>query len=483
MLRQFKGIAILVVGRGMQVLAALATIKIATSLMSPGQVGSINQLTALSVLLYSAFVAPVTYYIGRGIHDWHDAGLLNERLQKFIQYVLIVAVFAAAAVYFFERTTDIVSSVSAQWSTWLVATYLFAFSIHTIVFTGLIFLGRRTAYVIFINTASWTGLAAAITFFWKTAMPEMWLLGIYVGYVFSSFLYLVSSYFRLPHNARTDGKLKEHVPFTSGKVFAFAWPMAIISVFSWVQLQSYRFILEDIAGLASVGLFFAAHAICAAPMQVFQTMFTEFYSHTFYRRLKGGSLGDQAEVWNAYASTYIPAVILFGTFLMGFAPYLAKILLGPEFQVVAAILIWPALVETLRAISTSVETMGIVKVDMRVNLVPAIVGAICAPWLIYTLAGDNPLVGTGIALSLAGLAGLIVVIPISYRVLPVHWPAKRIILALLAGLPMVIVGNIASRSDGAVTWTGALIALLAGAAYLLVAQYLLARKWLQKMPA
>jgi hypothetical protein len=48
---------------------------------------------------------------------------------------------------------------------------------------------------------------------------------------------------------------------------------------------------------------------------------------------------------------------------------------------------------------------------------------------------------------------------------------------------MVIVGNIASRSAGAVTWTDALVALVAGAVYLLVAQYLLARKWLQKMPA
>jgi ABC-type antimicrobial peptide transport system permease subunit len=68
-------------------------------------------------------------------------------------------------------------------------------------------------------------------------------------------------------------------------------------------------------------------------------------------------------------------------------------------------------------------------------------------------------------------------------VLPIRWPAKRIILALLAGLPMVIVGNIASRSAGAVTWADALIALLVGAVYLLVAQYLLARKWLQKMAA
>ena len=462
----------------MQILAALATIKIATSLMSPSQVGSVNQLTALSALLYATFVTPVSYYVVRGILEWHDAGLLAERLRKFIKYVAIVSALSALAVFLFKWKTDIVSSVSAQWVTLLVATYLVAFSIHTVASTGLIILGRRAAYVIFTNAASWTGLGAAILFFWQTAKPEMWLLGIYGGFVFSSCLYLVFAYFQLPHNSRIKGQAHDHVPFAYKKVFAFAWPMAIIYVLSWVQLQSYRFILEDIAGLASVGLFFAAHAICAAPMQTFQTMFNEFYSQTLYRRLKGESREGLAKAWNAYAAAYIPAVILFGSFLMGCGPYLAKILLGQEFQIVASILIWPALMETLRGISTSLDTMGIIKIDMRVNLLPAVVGAISAPLLIYLMAKQDPLVGTGIALSLAGLAGLIVVIPISYKALPIHWPTNRIILATILGLPMIIVGNMVSRSVGAITWANAIVGLGIGVVYLVVAQYLLARKWL-----
>lgn len=463
----------------MQILAALATIRIATSLMSPGQVGSVNQITALSALLYAVFITPVSYYVGRGLLDWHDAGLLTRRIRGFIRYAAIVSVLGALAVFAFKLAADIVPSVSAPWVSLLVAIYLLAFSIHTVAGNGLVILGRQAAYAIFINAAAWAGLGAAILFFRQTARPEMWLLGIYGGFVFSSCLFVLSARFRPPPGARAEPGHEDHVPFTRKKVFAFAWPMAIVYALSWVQLQSYRFVLEDVAGLVSVGLFFAAHAVCAAPMQTFQTMFNEFYSQTLYRKLKGGSQAGQAGAWNAYAEAYIPAVILFGAFLAGCGPYLAKILLGPEFQVVAAILVWPALVETLRAVATSVDTMGIVKVDMRVNLVPAFVGAVCAPWLVYALAGDNPLVGTGIALSLAGLAGLIVVIPISYRVLPIRWPARRIILALLAGLPMVIAGNIASRAAGMIGWTDAMLALALGAVYLLIVQYLFARKWLE----
>ncbi|MHB8621944.1 MAG: lipopolysaccharide biosynthesis protein [Sulfuricaulis sp.] len=465
----------------MQILAALATIKIATSLMSPGQVGSINQVTALSSLLYATFITPVSYYVMRGLLDWHDSGMLAERLRKFIRYVTIVSVLSALAIFLIEWKTNIVSSISGPWVTLLILLYLLAFSIHTVASTGLIILGRRAAYVIFTNAASWIGLGAAIFFLWQTAKPEMWLLGIYGGFVVSSCLYLGSSYFQLSHNSRIQGHVQDHVPFTLKKVLAFAWPMAIIYVLGWIQLQSYRFLLEGIAGLASVGLFFAAHAICAAPMQTFQTMFNEFYSQTLYRRLKGESREGLAKAWNAYAAVYVPAVILFGSFLMGCGPYLAKILLGPEFQIVASILIWPAMVETLRGISTSLDTMGIVKIDMKINVLPSIVGAICAPLLIYLLAKHNPLVGTGVALTLSGLASLIVVIPISYRALPIRWPIERIIFAMILGLPMVIVGNVASRAVGAITWPTALVGLGIGIVYLIIGQYFLARAWLGNM--
>lgn len=474
--------AALVVGRGLQVVATIATIKVATSLLSPSQVGSINQITALSVLLYAMFVMPVSYYVGRGLLDWHDAGLLSRRFRNYIRYVVLVSLFCALAVFLFERVGDVISSVSARWVALLVGVYLAAFPLHTAVSNGLVVLGRKVAYAVFINAAVWIGLAVAVFLFWETNKPEMWLLGLYGGFIVSSCLYLASAYFRFP-DSRPAGPVQDHVPFTYKKVFAFAWPMVIIYALHWVQLQSYRFTLEDVAGLASVGLFVAAHAVCAAPMQTFQTMFNDFYSQTLYGKLKGGTREQQARAWNGYAEAYIPSVILFGSFLAGCGPYLAKVFLGPQFQVVAPMLIWPALIETARAISTSVDTMGIVKIDMRVNLAPAIVGAICSPPLIYALASEDPLAGTGIALSLAGLAGLLVVVPLSYRVLPIHWPIERIILALIAGLPMVIAGNVASRSTGALGWSETWIALAAGALYLVTLQYLFARKWLHKVPA
>ncbi len=115
MLRQFKGIAILVVGRGMQILAALATIKIATSLMTPSQVGSVNQISSLAVLLSSTFIAPVATYLGRGLLGWRESGILAIYLRRYLKFVVLAAIVLASAMWFSESMADFVPTVSSPW--------------------------------------------------------------------------------------------------------------------------------------------------------------------------------------------------------------------------------------------------------------------------------------------------------------------------------------------------------------------------------
>ncbi len=481
MLGQLKGIAILVVGRGMQILAALATIKIATSLMTPSQVGSVNQISSLAVLLSSTFIAPVSTYLGRGLLGWRESGVLAIYLRQYLKFVVLAAIVLASAMWLSESMADFVPTVSSPWVFILVLIYLVFFSIHTAATSGLVILERRAAYIVFTNIAPWAGLVLAVILLHQHAQPEVWLLGIFGGFVLSSaafFVLLASS--NGQRDRTTAGSSRAGIPSTARSVFLFAFPQAIVYVLWWVQSQSYRFMLDDIGGLASVGLFFAAYALCSMPMTTFETLFNEYYSPTLYRNLKGENREQRAQVWDAYASAYMPAVVLFGAFLVGVGPYLAKILLGEEFQGVGSIIVWPAMTETMRAISSSLYTMGIVKLDMRLNIPPVAAGALISPLLVYLLAPQDPLVGTGVALFAAGLAVLLVVIPMSYRALPVKWPWTRIAQAAMLGLPMIVAGALANLSAADISWTDTIVALTIGVIYLAIAQYLLARKWLHK---
>lgn len=461
-------------------LAALVAIKIATSMMSPDQVGTVNQLTSVAILLSSAFIAPVTTYFGRGFLLWLDAGELRTRLRQLLVYVLAAGLVLSFAAFAIQAVTNLIPGTTASWVLALAATYLTAYSVHLVVTGGFAVLGERAVYAGLQNIAAWCGLGFALALFWSFAKPEAWLLGIYGGFVVSAcaLIWLIKRV--EAKTPATDGGAKPQMTFTVESAFAFAWPQAIVYALWWIQSQSYRFILDDVAGLASVGLFFAAYALCSMPMQTFETLFNEYYAPTLYGTLKNGSREEAARAWNEYASAYVPAVVLFGAFLVAVGPGLAVLLLGPGFREAGYFVLWPALAETARAISSSLYTMGIVKLDMKINIPPVIAGAIAAPVLVYLLAPHAPLAGTGQALFLASLAVLAIVIPISRRALNVKWPRWRIALAVIAGLPLLIGGELINHFAPSANTMQALMVVALAAFYLVVMQYLLARSWIHR---
>lgn len=477
----YHDLIVLAVGRGLQVLAGFLTIKIATTFLSPDQLGSMNQMMSLAILGTSALFVPISAYIGRGCLEWRDAGVLTDHLAAYLRSVMTVAPLLGLAAWGLQYQSRLVSGVAPVWVGGLVMLYTIGYSLHTMGTSGLNLIGRRSLYVFFGNVAVWGGLALALFYSQAAMTPEVWLLGIFSGFILSSlsFAYLVR-YGRegIPTHVTAGHGL---LAFDRRTVLMFVWPQAVVFALWWIQSQSYRFVLTWIADIANVGLFAAGYMICSVPMQTFETLFNEFYSPTFFRALKGQGVEGMAQAWNAYAGAYIPAVIIFGAFLVGNAPFLVKVLLGEQFQSVAPILIWPALTETVRAISSSLHQLGLAKVDMRVNLVPVLVGALLAPTLVYVLAPYEPLLGTAFALLAAGVAVLAVIIPISYRALPVAWPVRRIMYALALGIPLVLLGRLMAVGFGEISESTAVMTLVFSGLVMMVMQYFMSKEWLREV--
>ena|SRR6185295_14949493 len=477
----FRDLLILSLGRGLQVLAGFITIKAATTLLSPSDVGSMNQLMSLAILGTSALLIPVTAYISRGCLEWMDTGTLSRRLGSYLLIVLAVAPLLGLAAWGIQSQLILVAGVGAAWVGGLVTLYTVAFSLHTMGTSGLNLIGHRFLYVLFGNIAGWGGLILALWYSDGAASPEMWLLGIFCGLLLSSLSYAFLNRYARAGARAISSDVSGVLPFDWRTVFLFVWPQAMVFALWWIQSQSYRFVLSWVADIATVGLFAAGYMICSVPMQTFESLFNEFYSPTWFRALKGQDREGMARAWNAYAAAYIPAVILFGAFLVGNAAFMVKVLLGEQFQAVTAILIWPALTETFRAISSTLHQLGFAKVDMTVNVLPVMVGAFVAPTLVYVLAPHEPLVGTALALLAAGVAALAVVIPISCRALPVTWPIRRIMYALALGIPLCLVGRLMGAGFGELSEIKAVIALVISGLMMMGLQYIMAKTWLHEV--
>jgi O-antigen/teichoic acid export membrane protein len=429
--------------RAGQLAAAFATIKVSTTLLSPAEVGSVNQLNSFAMLLATVLLLPIIAYFTRGVIGWVGTHRFETNARAMLCVIILAAFTLSAVGALLQWGWGVVHDVTVPWVGLLLLVYLIGFPIHNLLVNCTAVLGQRTQTAIHFNVAAWLGLAAAITLYLQFDTAEAWFLGICIGFLVSGQVFWI--FLRKIRGPTVAGQRADRdvLPFDAMAVLRFIWPQVLVGVLWWIQSQSYRFQLAEISSVATVGLFFAGYALCSVPMQAFEAAVNEYYAPMLYGKISTTSQSGIVEAWNLYASLYIPIILIFGGFLAACAPFLVILALGKEFQVVSAILLWPAIGETARALSTVNHALGIAKVDMRRLLPPALAGALAAPVLIQALAPNEPLLGTAIALCLANVIVLVVVYVLTRLSVPVTWPWKRALAAATLGAAVILAGRVA----------------------------------------
>jgi len=426
-----------------QLAAAFATIKFSTTLLSPAEVGSVNQLNSSAWLLATVLLLPVITYFTRGVGGWIGTNRFEVHARTMLQFIALAAFGLSAAGILLQWGWGFVHDISVPWVGVLLLAYLIGFPTHNLLINCTAVLGQRQHTAIYSNLAAWLGLAAAVTLCLQFKTAEAWFLGICVGFLATA---LACRIFlgRIGRAAATGQKpAGSALPFDTMAVLRFMWPQVLVGVLWWIQSQSYRFQLAEISSVATVGLFFAGYALCSVPMQAFEAAVNEYFGPILYGKIDMSSQSGVVQAWNLYASVYVPSILIFGGFLAACAPFLVVLALGSEFQAVGAILLWAALSETARALSTVNHALGIAKVDMRRLLPPALAGALAAPALIQVLAPEEPLLGTAVALCLANAVVLVVVYVLVRLSAPVTWPWKRALAAATLGAAVTLSGRAA----------------------------------------
>jgi len=439
----FSGLMALLLGRVGQLAAAFLTIKIATTLLSPAEVGSVNQLNSFAMLLATGLLLPVVAYFTRGVVGWVETHRF-EAYARAMLYIIALSAFILSAVgTLLQWGWGFVHDVAVPWVGFLLLVYLIGFSTHNLLINCTAVLGQCKHTAIYSNLAAWLGVAAAASLYLQFGTAEVWFLGICIGFLVSGQLFWV--FLKNTKSPASGGQRPDQniLPFDVAAVLRFMWPQVLVGVLWWVQSQSYRFQLAEISNVATVGLFFAGYALCSVPMQAFEAAVNEYFGPMLYGKIDMNSQSTVVQAWNLYASVYIPSILIFGGFLAACAPFLVVLALGSEFQAVGTILIWAALGETARALSTVNHALGIAKVDMRRLLPPALAGALAAPVLIQVLAPGEPLLGTAIALCLANAIVLVVVYVLVSLSAPVTWPWKRALAAASLGAAVILAGRAA----------------------------------------
>lgn len=376
-----KDIIILAIGKSLQVIIALISIKILTEVLSTKEVGNYYLLLTLLTLFNFAFLNPLGQYYGRHIIHWeHTKNLLNATntliLLRFI--AVVVAIFVAFRVYsFFEY--------DKYYSTSEFLLFIFISLIagtHGVLLNAVNTLGDRIKFIKYVVSTLVIGLALSLIFVNYVEKSGMnWLYGMAISQLlFSTGLYK----YIIKDNHLSINKIKSVLNRDYIKKIAiFIIPVTITLFLQWGQNTSYRFIIEAKYSIEALAYISVGLAISTAIFSAAESLATQFYNPIYLREITNTSKENRTKAWNELADYMIPIYILLTIFIISLSPYLTKLLVSQKFYEAYIYVMFGAMIEFFRVITNLVYMVSQSEIKTNTTVLPYTVGFILTIGSLY----------------------------------------------------------------------------------------------------
>ena len=423
------------IGRLIQFLLLILTVKISTTLLPPSEMGKISIVVSTIAGFALLLLNPVGMYMNRRILIWNQRGVAKQYLRVFWIYVLATALFSscilAALTYSHIWNTDI----NNLWLIGLVAVNIVFATVNQVAIPNLNLLGYQFQFLILSIATNLFSLIFAVTLVLKFSISaELWLVGILLGNIIVG-LYGAKVFYEKLNNSNINNVSSCFTQFNKLHIhgfFNYTWPIAFASLLGWIQSQSYRYSIEQNTGLEALGLFVAGYGISAGLIGAFDSIFTTYFQPKFYKRIS--ELDDafgHSSAWSSYANSIFPALLLTTVLIICLAPSLTRLLLGDRYHGVEHFVVLGAIAEMLRLSSGIFALMAYAKMKTKLLLIPNFFGAFLAVLLTYLLISKYGVIGVAYALILSFLASAYLSFYSIKKYLANHFPFKGLAFAVV----------------------------------------------------
>ena len=397
----------IILGRAAQFLIALAMLRVATTLVSPEEMGKVA-LVLTTIAFFALFlINPVGMFINRRLHSWQASGYARSYLLHYAGYVLVVATLAAFSLPLLITLGHIDFGMPMDWLIALVCGSVIFNTVNQTAIPCLNLLGDSKRFILLtVATLAASFLGAIVLILTVRPVAQYWVLGLILGQALLAIVGTRYLFDQLRRNGPAESRpdiQQRHLKV----LLAFSWPVAIAAGLGWVQAQGYRYIMVGELGLAQVGLFVAGYGLSAGIIAGFESVLTTYFQPRLYRDVSGADSRQQTEAWRRYAAAVIPSLVLTVGLLTALAPDLTRLFLGQNFQDVSNFVIWGALAEAARVLASVYSLIAHVHMRTRwliwPNMAGAVVSVLACTLLIQAYGAD----GAGMGLVSAGAATVV----------------------------------------------------------------------------
>jgi O-antigen/teichoic acid export membrane protein len=468
-------LVIIVSGRFLQTITQVFVLRLMTARLEPNEMGKFALITSITAFFALIFIYPVGMYINRRLHDWADQGLILLRFRQGFIYLLFVVGFAMLVINLGLIFREVSWGIERYWLVVLVGGSLLFNTANQTVIPALNVLGHRKLWVIYTLVTLWSGLIIAMLLTSQNRTVELWLVGQQIGLLIGSLISTIS-FWRLIKVKGIQIAPKDWNVNTIRPIFSFIIPVALAISLNWVQFQSYRFVLNNIAGLEYLGLFVAGYTLSAGIMNAFESTAISYFYPLFYKNITGISDKEKIAVWNGYAAVMFPLTIFTAVFIIVMSKQLSHILMDNSFWRAIDFVMIGAIVEMGRVLGNVYSMAAHATMNTKTLVKPQIIGSISVLILVVLLTKLLSVDGVGIALVLSSLLYVISMHWYMHKHFAIKVNFRRMGINIVMAIPLLAVAgifNIINVNVGYLYDTVPL--LLSGIVYLLISYNVLRR--------
>lgn len=351
---------------------------------------SIISISSLSL------INPISIYITRHYLGWCSDGFGWIIVKRFVVYIVIVGLFVAVVMFFLINLNIIQKQLSFSEIYLIIPLLIVVSTVSTYPQELLNIIGKPQAFIALTNLELW-GKIGAISFSALLFLPTA--ITVIYSIMFWGMLFSLLSVFVLYRGIRGFKENSSFITIAGIKnIFIFAWPFSIATGLYWCQTDGYRFVMQNVAGVESVGKFVVAFSVGATLMIALDTLFHQLYLPVYYGEIAVETMEAHISAWNKYAQKVVSVFVPAGLFVACAGPYLSFWLLHKTYWDMGAYAAFGAISQLFRIFSGAFVN-GIITRKLTSGLIlPNLIGAIMALTGTYFLALNSPIIGAGTSL-------------------------------------------------------------------------------------
>ncbi|WP_018294664.1 lipopolysaccharide biosynthesis protein [Mariprofundus ferrooxydans] len=433
------------IGRIAQAVLALLALRIMTSFLTPEEMGRWSLLLATSSFFVLATVNPLGMFINRRLHAWVEQGKINRYMTYYSIYLVLVALLAVFILYVSNPFYIAVPGMPLFWVGSLVACSIIFATLNQTYIPALNLLGYRGLFITLTLGTVALGLIVSVLLvsLWKPE-AELWQAGQLAG---QGGLAVIGGllFFRLARAHKANQSDREGLLLSSAKMlslYTFVWPLAISVLLTWIQSQSYRFLVQDVIGLQALGLFVVGYGVSASLIGVFESIVSTYFIPSFYKQTSSENRHEQALAWREYAGAMLVSLLISIAVIISVSGELAHVLLDIKFAQAAQYIIWGALAEAARVTVATYALAAHAAMDTKKLIVPNVIGAIAAPMFVFLLVSIWSAHGVGMGLVLAGFMAVVSSHFVLSRSFEIIMPWTKLLFAGITALALIVLAYV-----------------------------------------